>query len=63
MKKTFQIRREPFGVALVAAESAKEALVEFVSTVAAGEIRPSVKVNEDGSAEVEYDGIVYRAVA
>jgi hypothetical protein len=63
MMTTYQIRREPFGVALIAAESAKDALVEFLAQMSKVELRPLVKVNDDGTAEAEYDGITYRAVS
>lgn len=62
METSYQIRREPFGLCLVSAPSAREALVKFMAEKEAGKHRGDVKVLADGTAEVEYDGVTYRAV-
>lgn len=58
----FQIRDDAFGLALLEAENAGEALLEFVAGQAAGALRTEIEVLDDGSAALVYDGVRYQAV-
>ena len=60
--KRFQIRDDDFGLALVDAETAREALLEFVAGKAQADARMTVEEQDDGAATVVYDGVRYRAI-
>jgi hypothetical protein len=58
----FQIRREPFGIAVQDGETASEALLDHIAAVVRGRLALFVQTFDDGTAEVEYEGEIYRAV-
>lgn len=60
--KRFQIRDDDFGLALVEAEDAREALLSFVADKTKGEARPMVEESGDGAAQIVYQGVRYRAI-
>lgn len=62
MTRKFQIRDETFGLALYEAESARDALLDFVADHARGAARPNVVDRDDGSAELVYAGVRYSAI-
>jgi hypothetical protein len=57
----FQIRDDDFGLALVEADSAREALLQFYADKERGRIRPLVVEDGDG-AQATVDGQTLRAV-
>ena len=60
--RQFQIRQEPFGIALQDGETARDALLDHISAVVRGRLSFYVQTFDDGSAEVEYLGEIIRAV-
>jgi len=58
----FQIRDDDFGLALIEAENGQEALLSFVCDRVKAEVRPTIKENVVGHAEVVYGGVRYRAI-
>lgn len=59
----FQIRDDQYGLALVEADTARDALYGFFASRVRGELRPLIEETPDGGATVDYDGCAYRAVA
>lgn len=58
----FQIRDATFGLALIDAETARDALLAFVADLVKGELRPTIELDDDGNAAVEYRGLRYHAI-
>lgn len=56
----YQIRDDVRGLALYDAKSPREALLSFLADRAKGEMRPLVKVGDDGTASITVDGKTYR---
>lgn len=60
--RRFQIRDDDFGLALVDADTARDALLTYVADKAKGAVRPLVEEHDDGAATVVYEGVRYRAI-
>ncbi len=56
---TFQIRDEKFGLALYEAETAREALLDFIADHARGEARSLIEELPNGEAAITWRGIRY----
>jgi hypothetical protein len=52
----FQIRDDDFGLALVEAEDAREALLDFLASQRRSELRGDVILDEDGAAGISLAG-------
>ena len=58
----FQIRDKSFGLDLYDGDTATAALLKFIANRARADAAIYVQTFDDGSAEVEYQGELYRAV-
>lgn len=60
--KTFQIRDDTFGLRLIEADDARDALLVYLADRAKAEHRPNIEVRDDGTAAIRLGVIEYRAV-